>query len=90
MANSPNARAFDVVTQPIQTQGTEFRSLAKEIADIDTMRSFLNEYRQQYLSRPKGTTSNPPAAATPGPAAQANPNAPQANPNQVASNTPAK
>ncbi len=88
MANSPNARAFDVVTQPIQTQGTEFRSLAKEIADIDTMRSFLNEYRQQYLSRPKGTTSDKSAPATPGPTAQANPNTPQANPNQVAANTP--
>jgi tetratricopeptide (TPR) repeat protein len=51
MRNSPNARAFEVVTAPIQTQGTEFRTLAKEIASVDTMRSFLAEYRQQYLTK---------------------------------------
>jgi tetratricopeptide (TPR) repeat protein len=90
MTNSPNARAFDVVTAPIQSQGTEFRTLAKDIASIDTMRSFLDEYRQQYLSRPKATgpaNTAPQKPDAPGPSAEAA----KSNPNQVASaEAPAK
>lgn len=55
MADSPNAHTFEVVTRPIQTQGGEFRQVAKEIASIDTMRRFQEEYRAQYLD-PKATT----------------------------------
>ena len=58
MADSPNAHTFDVVTRPIQTQGGEFRQVAKEIASIDTMRQFLQEYRAQYLD-PKASTVAP-------------------------------
>jgi hypothetical protein len=58
MADSPNAHTFDVVTRPIQTQGGEFRQIAKEIASVDTMRRFLEEYRAQYLD-PRATTIAP-------------------------------
>ncbi|MCW1843985.1 hypothetical protein [Prosthecomicrobium hirschii] len=73
MKDSPSAATFDVVTAPIQSQGTEFRNIAKEIAAIDTMRGFLDEYRSQYMKGPadaKPTESQPgkPPAA-PGPAA---------------------
>jgi outer membrane PBP1 activator LpoA protein len=84
MSNSPNARAFEVVTSPIQTQGSEFRSLAKEIASVDTMRSFLDEYRQQYLNK---SPSKPAPAAPPGPGLSDNT---AAKPNDVASADPAK
>jgi tetratricopeptide (TPR) repeat protein len=92
MSNSPNARAFEVVTAPIQTQGGEFLALAKEIASVDTMRSFLDEYRQQYLtkapSKPAvGTSPQPPAPAAPG-SAQDTSATPK--PNDVASADPAK
>lgn len=60
MAASPQARTFDVVTQPIQSQGGEFREVAREIASIDTMRQFLQEYRAQYLD-PKARTVVPEA-----------------------------
>lgn len=80
MAASPQARTFDVVTQPIQSQGGEFREVAREIASIDTMRQFLQEYRAQYLD-PKGRTVVPEAPkaddkAKTGPQAKAAPAAP--------------
>ena len=82
MNNSPNARAFEVVTAPIQTQGTEFRALAKEIASVDTMRSFLDEYRQQYLTKPPvKPQATKPAVPKPGSAQQSSA---QPNPNQLA------
>jgi hypothetical protein len=75
MADSPNAHTFDVVTRPIQGQGNEFRAIAKEIASVDTMRRFLEEYRAQYLD-PKATTVTPdPAPEPPKPAAPAKPEA---------------
>ncbi len=75
MADSPNAHTFDVVTRPIQSQGSEFRTIAKEIASVDTMRRFLEEYRAQYLD-PKATTVTPDAAPEPPkPAAPAKPEA---------------
>lgn len=48
MADSPQAKAFEVVTAPIAVQGTEFREVLRDLAGVDTMRSFLSEYRQQY------------------------------------------
>lgn len=48
MADSPQAKAFEVVTAPIAAQGTEFRDILRDLAGVDTMRSFLGEYRQQY------------------------------------------
>lgn len=94
MSDSPNAHTFDVVTRPIQTQGGEFRQIAKEIASIDTMRQFLQEYRAQYLD-PKASTVTPdPAPAKPEPTkpeAKAEPKAdPKAGkPDKVASADPA-
>ena len=80
MADSPNSRAFDVVTAPIQTQGAEFRSIAKEIAAVDTMRSFLDEYRQQYL-KGRNPVANPnpkaPPMPAPGSALEKDPKAPE-------------
>lgn len=81
MADSPNAHTFDVVTRPIQTQGGEFREVAREIAAVDTMRQFLQEYRAQYLD-PKAATIVPdapeaPPAAAPKPQSAAEPAKPE-------------
>ncbi|MCE1237649.1 MAG: tetratricopeptide repeat protein [Hyphomicrobiales bacterium] len=78
MAASPQAHTFDVVTQPIQSQGGEFRDVARQIASLDTMRQFLQEYRAQYLD-PKARTVAPepaaPAAEPPKPAEAGKPEA---------------
>ena len=58
MGDSPNAHTFDLVTRPIQTQGSEFREVARQIAQVDTLRQFLKEYRAQYLD-PKARTVEP-------------------------------
>ncbi len=89
MADSPNAHTFDVVTRPIQSQGSEFRSIAKEIASVDTMRRFLEEYRAQYLD-PKATTVAPdPVPEAPKPAVPAKPEA-KVDPDKGASKKPAQ
>ena len=44
-ADGPEGRAFDVVTAPIGTNGTEFQDIAKKIASVDTLDAFLNDLR---------------------------------------------
>lgn len=88
MADSPNARTFDVVTRPIQTQGTEFRQLARDIASIDTMQQFLQEYRAQYLDPKASTVAPEPAKPKGEPEAKA-PEAAKPKPEKVAAADPA-
>lgn len=76
MAASPQAHTFDVVTQPIQSQGGEFRDVARTIASLDTMRQFLQEYRAQYLD-PTARTVTPDAPAPAGGETPATPPGPQ-------------
>lgn len=55
MANSPEALAFEVVTRPIETQGVEFLEVANRLADTDSLETFLQEYRRQYMSPNRST-----------------------------------
>jgi hypothetical protein len=48
MKSSPDASAFAVVTQTIDTQGTAFRDLAGKIASIDTLQTFMQDFRKRY------------------------------------------
>jgi tetratricopeptide (TPR) repeat protein len=50
MADSPQSASFEVVTRPIAAQGVEFLDVAKSIAATDTLDTFLEEYRRQYMS----------------------------------------
>lgn len=50
MSDSPESFAFDVVTRPIEAQGVEFLEVAKGLADIDTLSTFMEEYRRQYMT----------------------------------------
>lgn len=52
MKDSPNAATFDVVTAPLAVRGTEFRDVAREIAALDTLTAFMDEYRNTYLKGP--------------------------------------
>ena len=49
MAPTANGSAFDAVTGPIVASGSDFQSIVKSIADADTMKSFLDDYRKRYL-----------------------------------------
>ncbi|WP_417710732.1 hypothetical protein [Roseibium aggregatum] len=50
MSDSPEATSFEVVTRPIEAQGVEFLEVANRLADIDSLETFLKEYRRQYMS----------------------------------------
>jgi len=63
MANSPEALAFEVVTRPIETQGVEFLEVANRLADTDSLETFLQEYRRQYMS-PNRSTDDQAAAGS--------------------------
>ena len=48
MKASPDASAFAVVTQRIDTQGVAFRDVAGKIASIDTLETFMTDFRKRY------------------------------------------
>jgi tetratricopeptide (TPR) repeat protein len=48
MADGPDGRAFDVVSAPIGTSGTEFQDIAKKILSVDTLDTFLRDMRARY------------------------------------------
>ncbi len=48
VAGSPDERAFDIVTQRIETQGVAFRELASKIAATDTFDAFMASFRQDF------------------------------------------
>ena len=50
------------MTRPIETQGVEFLEVANRLADTDSLETFLQEYRRQYMS-PNRSTDDQAAAA---------------------------
>ncbi len=48
MASTPEWPVFEFVTSKTAFGTTEFKSLAKEIADVDSLNSFLAAYKQRY------------------------------------------
>jgi hypothetical protein len=46
MNASPDASAFNVVTQRIDSQGLAFRDAAAQIAGVDTLKTFLADFRK--------------------------------------------
>jgi tetratricopeptide (TPR) repeat protein len=70
MKGTPDERAFDVVTSPIDARGVEYREIARSIADRDTLDAFLKNYRERYPSETPGAgtpqqQSDTPTGATP-------------------------
>ena len=66
MADSPEASAFEVVTRPIDAQGVEFLEVANKLADTDTLETFLDEYRRQYMTPQKNNGDQVAATAPTG------------------------
>ncbi len=71
MAESPDRRAFDVVTTPANTNGPEFTDIARQIASADTLDAFLRDIRARFpeTGGPSPSASAPPAGAPPAAAA---------------------
>jgi len=61
MAQTPDARAFTVVSAPLGTSGAEFRDIARAAASIDTLEGFLRDMQARYPDA--GATSSPPPAS---------------------------
>jgi tetratricopeptide (TPR) repeat protein len=67
MGEGPDARAFEVVTAPIEAQGSEFTAIARSLAAVDTLEAFLRDLRTRYPET--GAGANPAAAQRPQPQA---------------------
>ncbi|MGD0191046.1 MAG: tetratricopeptide repeat protein [Rhizomicrobium sp.] len=48
MGASRDASAFALVTQSLDTQGTAFRDMAGQIASIDTLETFMKDFKKRY------------------------------------------
>ena len=48
MAQTPDARDFQVVSAPLGTSGAEFRNIAHAAASVDTLEGFLRDMRARY------------------------------------------
>jgi hypothetical protein len=89
MADGPDRRAFDVVSAPIGTSSSEFQDVARKIASVDTLNTFLNDMRARYPDAASLPPESAKAAAPPDvPAAPAKPIGPgaKAMPDKAAPN----
>jgi tetratricopeptide (TPR) repeat protein len=62
MAQTPDARAFQIVSAPLGTSGTAFRDIARAAASVDTLEEFLRDMQARY---PDTNAVSPAAAAPP-------------------------
>jgi len=76
MAESPHAKAFEIVTRAIDAQGVDFVDVARRVAATDSLDAFLKEYRDHYMREALASDDNladtnagpAPGAETPAPA----------------------
>ena len=57
MKTSPDASAFAVVAQRIDAHGVAFRDAAAQIASIDTLQTFMKDFRKHYSGAPANATN---------------------------------
>ena len=87
MADTPDRRAFEIVTAPAGSGGAEFQDIAKKIAGADSLESFLRDVRTRYPDAAAISRAAPPAAA---PAKPQGPSSKAAAPEKAASAAPLK
>lgn len=68
MADSPESLAFEIVTRPVEVQGVEFLEVANQMASVDSLETFLKEYRRQYMSPDRSPDQASAGPVTDGPA----------------------
>jgi tetratricopeptide (TPR) repeat protein len=84
MGDGPDRRTFNVITEPVDASGADFRTVAHSVAAVDTLSGFLRDMRARYPGTgalPAMTA--PPAIAPPPTRAQpsaANPAGPDPTP----------
>jgi tetratricopeptide (TPR) repeat protein len=67
MGEGPDRRSFDVITEPVDSSGTDFRAAAHAVAAVDTLDGFLRDLRARYPET-GGLPPNPtPPKPDPGP-----------------------
>lgn len=73
MAESSDARAFEVVSSPIGNDRPEFLAVAKRLASVDTLQAFLRDIRKRYpdAAPPAMPAKEPVPVASPKPEAPA-------------------
>lgn len=57
MSASEDAKAFEVVTAPIEAQGVDFREIARRVAASDTLEAFMGAFRERYGVPAPGVTN---------------------------------
>ena len=80
MADTPDGRAFDVVSAPVGTSGAEFQSIAKKVTGVDSLEAFLRDMRTRYPDSSAVSRDATPPAAPAAAAAASPPKAPAAEP----------
>ena len=91
MADTPDRRAFDVVSAPVGTASADFQEIAKKVGGVDSLDGFLRDMRTRYpdSSAMSSGAANPAVPPT-APAKPRTPSAQAATPEKAAVNTPAK
>jgi tetratricopeptide (TPR) repeat protein len=77
MADTPDARVFDIVSAPLGSSGDQFAAIAHAATSIDTLEGFLREMKARY---PDSNSSQPMAAAPSAAPPQASSQPPDAQP----------
>jgi tetratricopeptide (TPR) repeat protein len=85
MAQTPDARDFDIVSAPLGSSGAEFAAIAHAATSVDTLEAFLRDIKARYpdavAGAPAGEPALPTTSSQSGPAASARPSdAPPAAP----------
>jgi tetratricopeptide (TPR) repeat protein len=75
MGDGPDRRTFNVITEPVDASGADFRAVAHSVAAVDTLSGFLRDMRARYpatgalpaMTAPPRTSLLPSAANPAGP-----------------------
>jgi hypothetical protein len=65
MSDSADARAFAVLTAPDGALSGEYRDIAKQVANADTLSEFLGEFRKRYPDTPQVPARQPQGGGKP-------------------------
>jgi tetratricopeptide (TPR) repeat protein len=63
MGEGPDRRTFNVITEPVDASGTDFRAVAHSVAAVETLSGFLRDLRARYPGT--GALPAPPAIVPP-------------------------
>jgi hypothetical protein len=63
MAETPDARAFEIVSAPLGTSGEEFGAIAHAAASVDTLEGFLRDMKARYPDASTVSPSTEPTAS---------------------------